>query len=149
MSTRAAFGALTSRKKAHLMSDLYTASIKEKLWHEMRDDLARFVPEVSQNKLLMCCACGRFLTQDFFDLEHLIPQQALKRDPAVGPCPFSAEWTGAGRPLRGARRRSATAAPRERMVSIRLSTSVSHSAYCAFASAGFSEAGNVSLASQR
>lgn len=29
----------------------------------------------------MCCTCGRFLPQEDFDLEHLIPQQALKIDP--------------------------------------------------------------------
>jgi hypothetical protein len=33
--------------------------------------------------MLMCCACGRFLPREAFDLEHLIPQQALKRDPDV------------------------------------------------------------------
>jgi len=56
-------------------------SIKERLWHKMRSDLASFVPEVAGNQLLMCCACGRFLPQECFDLEHLIPQQALKADP--------------------------------------------------------------------
>jgi hypothetical protein len=63
--------------------DVYSASIKEMLWHKMRADLAKFVPEVSHNQLLMCCACGRFLTQEFFDLEHLIPQQSLKLDPTA------------------------------------------------------------------
>ncbi len=65
------------------MSDLHTASTKDKLWHKMRNDLARFAPEIVQNRLLMCCACGRFLAQEFFDLEHLIPQQSLKLDPAA------------------------------------------------------------------
>jgi hypothetical protein len=63
--------------------DLYSASIKEKLWHKMRSDLAKFVPEIAHNQLLMCCTCGRFLTQEFFDLEHLIPQQSLKLDPVA------------------------------------------------------------------
>jgi hypothetical protein len=36
-------------------------SIKERLWHKMRLDLARYIPEVAGNRLLMCCACGRFL----------------------------------------------------------------------------------------
>jgi len=31
----------------------------------------------------MCCACGRLLPQDSFDLEHLVPQQVVKRDPIV------------------------------------------------------------------
>jgi hypothetical protein len=64
-------------------SDVLTASIREKLWHKMRKDLSNYIPETAQNKLLMCCACGRFLPQEAFDLEHLIPQQALKRDPDV------------------------------------------------------------------
>jgi hypothetical protein len=63
--------------------ELYTASNKEKLWYRMRSDLAKFVPEIAQNQLLMCCACGRFLAQEFFDLEHLIPQQSLKLDPVA------------------------------------------------------------------
>jgi hypothetical protein len=33
--------------------------------------------------MLMCCACGRFLPQEYFDLDHLIPRQALKLDPEV------------------------------------------------------------------
>lgn len=63
------------------MSDLLTASIREKLWHKMRQDLANYVPDIAQNQLLMCCACGRFLPQEFFGLEHLVPQQALRQDP--------------------------------------------------------------------
>lgn len=62
------------------MPDLLTASIREKLWHSMRNDLAKFIPEIATNKLLMCCTCGRFLPQTDFDLEHLIPRQALKLD---------------------------------------------------------------------
>jgi hypothetical protein len=65
------------------MSDFMQPSIKEQLWHKMRHDLAKFVPEISTNHLLMCCCCGRFLASEFFDLEHLIPQQALKADPLV------------------------------------------------------------------
>jgi hypothetical protein len=57
-------------------------SIKDRLWHKFRLDLAKHVPEVAGNRLLMCCACGRFLPQECFSLEHLIPQQALKADPA-------------------------------------------------------------------
>lgn len=65
------------------MSDLMTASIRDNLWHKMRKDLGTFIPEVGENELLMCCACGRFLQQEFFDLEHLIPQQSLKQDPEI------------------------------------------------------------------
>lgn len=63
------------------MSEVMTASIRDQLWHWMRQDLAKFVPEISGNQLLMCCTCGRFLPQECFDLDHLIPQQALKYDP--------------------------------------------------------------------
>lgn len=63
--------------------DVYAASTKEKLWHKMRADLAKFMPEIAHNQLLMCCACARLLPQEFFDLEHLIPQQSLKLDPVA------------------------------------------------------------------
>ncbi len=56
-------------------------SLKEKLWHQMREDLAKYVPATHSNSLLMCPACGRFLAQQDFTLEHLIPQQALADDP--------------------------------------------------------------------
>jgi hypothetical protein len=63
----------------------------------MRQDLMKFVPEVSGNQRLMCCACGRFLPQEFFDLDHLIPQQALKDDPnAVRTNPATPANTRAG-----------------------------------------------------
>jgi hypothetical protein len=65
------------------MPDLLTASIKERLWHKLRQDLANYIPAITQNQLRMCCACGRFLPQDSFDLEHLIPQQAVKQDPEI------------------------------------------------------------------
>src|SRR5262245_38490383 len=64
------------------MRQVMTASIRDQLWHEMRGDLAKF-GDVSDNQLLMCCACLRFLPQESFDLDHLIPQQALKQDPVV------------------------------------------------------------------
>jgi hypothetical protein len=79
------------------MSEVMTASIRDQLWHRMRQDLMKFVPEVSGNQLLMCCACGRFLPQEYFDLDHLIPQQALKHDPnAVRTNPATSANTRAG-----------------------------------------------------
>jgi hypothetical protein len=65
------------------MTQMMMAPIRDRLWHKMRHDLAKYIPEIAGNRLLMCCACGRFLPQECFDLEHLIPQQALKRDPDV------------------------------------------------------------------
>jgi hypothetical protein len=57
----------------------------------------RFVPGISGNQLLMCCACGRFLPQECFDIDHLIPQQALKHDPsAVRTNPATTANTRAG-----------------------------------------------------
>jgi hypothetical protein len=47
----------------------------------MRRDLANYVPEIAGNRLLMCCTCGRFLPQEDFNLEHIIPRQALRTDP--------------------------------------------------------------------
>jgi hypothetical protein len=57
--------------------DLMDASLKERLWHDMRRDLASYIPELNSDLLLMCCVCGRFLPQDQFSLEHIIPRQAL------------------------------------------------------------------------
>ena len=49
------------------MPDIMLPSLKERLWHKMRGDLATYIPELDDNQLLMCCACGRFLTRAFFD----------------------------------------------------------------------------------
>jgi hypothetical protein len=61
--------------------DLLAASIKEKLWHKLRQDLQSYIPEINETNLLMCCVCGRFLSYEDFNLEHIIPQQALADDP--------------------------------------------------------------------
>jgi hypothetical protein len=57
------------------------ASIEQKLWHQMRADLARYIPQIGDRDVLMCCCCGRFLPQSDFDLEHIIPQSAVADDP--------------------------------------------------------------------
>lgn len=57
------------------------SNAKEELWHEMRDDLARYIPEIRDTDKLACCVCGRWLDYDDFTLEHIIPQQSLKDDP--------------------------------------------------------------------
>ena len=62
--------------------NLLSTSIKEKLWHKLREDLQLYIPQVRDNNLLMCCACGCFLPYQDFTLEHIIPQQALADDPA-------------------------------------------------------------------
>jgi hypothetical protein len=61
--------------------DFLTASIKEKLWHSMREDFLLYAPQLNDSNVLMCCACGRILPQQAFSLEHIIPQQALAHDP--------------------------------------------------------------------
>ena len=63
------------------MSDIDLPSIKDNLWHNMRDNLINFYPAIASDRLLMCCCCGRFLPFDAFSLEHLIPKQAVKQDP--------------------------------------------------------------------
>lgn len=63
------------------MTTILGMSIREKLWHSMRRDLAQFMPQVAESRLLMCPCCGRFLPQEHFSLEHIVPQQALKDDP--------------------------------------------------------------------
>ena len=65
------------------MPDLLAASIRETLWHKMRQDLATYIPGIIGDRLLMCCACARLLPQECFDLEHLIPRQTLKLDPVT------------------------------------------------------------------
>ena len=58
------------------------SSLKERLWHKMRADLIRYIPQIADTELLMCCACGRFLPITDFSLEHIIPQQSVADDPA-------------------------------------------------------------------
>lgn len=62
--------------------DLLAASIKENLWHKLRQDLQSYIPQTNGSNLLMCCTCGRFLPYKDFNLEHIIPQQALADDPS-------------------------------------------------------------------
>lgn len=61
--------------------EIQEQSLKERLWHHMRADLARYVPAAATDERLMCCTCGRFLPFGDFSLEHIIPQQSLKDDP--------------------------------------------------------------------
>jgi hypothetical protein len=63
--------------------DLLEASIREKLWHRQRESLQQFLPPDFVGDVLMCPTCGRFLKQSEFSLDHLIPQQAIKKDPAA------------------------------------------------------------------
>ena len=63
------------------MSDVDMPSLKERLWQKMQVDLAQFVPDVVERNRLMCCSCGRFLPPEDFDVDHMISQRAIKRDP--------------------------------------------------------------------
>ena len=63
------------------MSDVMLSSQKERLWHTMRADLIRYIPEIENTDLLMCCTCGRFLPINDFSVEHIIPRQSLAQDP--------------------------------------------------------------------
>lgn len=57
-------------------------SLKEILWHGMRDDLKALVPWFANNELLLCPACCRPLSFNEFSLEHIVPRQALACDPS-------------------------------------------------------------------
>lgn len=46
----------------------------------MRADLSSYAPDVIASQKLMCCAFGRFLPQEDFSLEHILPQQVLVED---------------------------------------------------------------------
>ncbi len=55
--------------------------LKQILWHQMRGDLKSLVPWFADRELLLCPTCFRPLPFEDFSLEHIIPKQALKRDP--------------------------------------------------------------------
>jgi len=61
--------------------DIDTPALKEILWHKMRGDLSRYIPDIAVTDRLMCPTCCRFLPFDHFTIEHIIPQQALADDP--------------------------------------------------------------------
>jgi hypothetical protein len=65
------------------MPDVDLPSRKEQLWQKMQSDLAKFIPDVVDRNRLMCCACGRFLPPEHFDVDHIISQRAVKCDPEV------------------------------------------------------------------
>jgi hypothetical protein len=62
-------------------ADIDTPGLKEILWHKMREDLKAYIPDVANTNLLLCPTCCRFLPFEHFDVEHIIPQQALADDP--------------------------------------------------------------------
>jgi hypothetical protein len=63
------------------MPDVDMPSLKETLWQKMQGDLAQYIPEVVDRNQLMCCACGRFLPPEHFDIDHMISKRAIKCDP--------------------------------------------------------------------
>ena len=70
-----------SHEEITLMPEIDIPSLKERLWQKMQGDLAQFVPEIADRNRLMCCACGRCLPAEDFDVDHVIPRQAIKCDP--------------------------------------------------------------------
>ena len=56
--------------------------IRRRLWAEMRSDLISLVPSLKGDERLICPLCGRLLPFQDFSLEHILPKQALKCDPA-------------------------------------------------------------------
>ncbi len=63
------------------MAEIRTVGLKDRLWHELRTDLAKIAPNLASEDRLICCLCGRLLPIEAFSLEHIIPQQALADDP--------------------------------------------------------------------
>ncbi len=59
-----------------LVNGVLTASIKDKLWHRMRGDLAQYVPQIESNQLLM--PSGRLMRRQFFE-----PLKTLSELPSV------------------------------------------------------------------
>ncbi|WJR66400.1 hypothetical protein QTA58_19605 [Neorhizobium sp. CSC1952] len=55
---------------------------KEILWHRLRTDLKSLVPRFDNDDLLLCPTCCRPLGFDEFSVEHIVPKQALRCDPA-------------------------------------------------------------------
>lgn len=64
-----------------MAGDIDEPSIKATLWHKLRADLSKYFPDTNNNKLLMCCCCCRFLPFEEFNVEHIVPRQALADDP--------------------------------------------------------------------
>ncbi|TBZ06256.1 hypothetical protein [Rhizobium leguminosarum] len=65
------------------MGEVHLPDIKLKLWTAMREDLVRHIPELEETDILLCPICCRALKFEKFSLEHILPQQAVKHDPAV------------------------------------------------------------------
>ena len=61
--------------------DVLIPGLKDRLWHHMRADLARYLPQGMPADLLMCPTCARWLPYEKFSIEHIIPKQALADDP--------------------------------------------------------------------
>lgn len=64
------------------MGDVQLPDIKLKLWTAMREDLVRLMPTFQDADTLLCPICCRPLRFEKFSLEHILPQQAVRNDPA-------------------------------------------------------------------
>lgn len=64
-----------------MAGEIDNPGLKQTLWHSMRGDLGALMPDILHSDQLMCPACGRFLAIDDFNIEHIVPQQALDDDP--------------------------------------------------------------------
>jgi hypothetical protein len=62
------------------MPDIDLPGAKEKLWHQMQADLRSLVPSFTDSEFLLCPACFRPMKFEDFELEHIIPKQALADD---------------------------------------------------------------------
>lgn len=71
------------------LREIDSPGLKQILWHTMRGDLQKYIPDAAETELLMCPTCCRFLPYDDFCIEHIIPQQALDDDPVAAKAALS------------------------------------------------------------
>lgn len=54
---------------------------EEIIWHKMKSDLDSMIPELRGTDTLLCPVCLRRLQRKDFNIEHVIPRQAVREDP--------------------------------------------------------------------
>jgi hypothetical protein len=62
------------------VADVDLPNVKQTLWHQAHADLSLFIPGFS-HEFLLCPTCFRQMRFDELSIEHIIPRQAVDRDP--------------------------------------------------------------------
>ncbi|MBL7237994.1 MAG: hypothetical protein JJK57_15740 [Komagataeibacter hansenii] len=60
--------------------DIDKPAMVDIIFNDLKQDLNKVLPSYRNDDRIICCMCGRLLRKDQFSLEHIIPQQALKKD---------------------------------------------------------------------